>query len=122
MLQALPIEQLKAGMLQRGGRRHVVLVQHGDEPIVQARHRDLAGVQRFEQVTARFAGLVELECVAVRFVFHDDPAAAVAERVGQDAELLDAVRFVINGSRPPSAARSMRAEGLRPNPSRQRSR
>lgn len=74
----------------------VVLVQSGDEPIVQAWHRDFARVQYIDNMPARFAAVVNLERFAVRFVLHHDPAAAIAERVRQDAELLHAVGFVIH--------------------------
>ena len=61
-------------MGQRGGDWRVVLVQGSNKPVVHARHRDLAAVQYIDNMPARFAAVVNLERVAVRFVLHDDPA------------------------------------------------
>ena len=55
-------------------------------------------MQFIDNVPPRFAAVVNLEGFAVRFVLHDDPAAAILERVRQSAELLNAVRFVIDGT------------------------
>jgi len=98
VLQSLPVEQVEAGMCQRDRDWRVVLVQRGDEPIVQARHRDLACLQFFNQMPPRLAPIVNLERVAVGFVFHDNPCAAIMQRVRQDAELFDAVGLVIDGT------------------------
>ena len=82
MFQPLPVEQVEADVLERSGDGDVVLIERGDEPIVQTWHRDFARVQCVEKMAARPAALVELERVAVGFILHDDPAAAVAEGVG----------------------------------------
>ena len=81
---------------QRGRDGDVVLIQQGDEPIVEARHRDLAGGKRIEKTPARLAVFVNFEGVAVRFVLHHDPAATVFQRIGQNPDLLDAVGLVVD--------------------------
>jgi hypothetical protein len=55
----------------------VVLVQTGNEPIVHARHRNLARVQFVNYVSTRLAAVINLERVAVGFVFYDNPRAPV---------------------------------------------
>ena len=49
-------------------------------------------------VPSRFAAVVNLQRVAMGFVFHYNPCAAIMQRVGQDSELLNAVGFVIDGT------------------------
>ena len=98
VLQSLAVEQIEAGMGKGDRDRRVVLVQCGNEPVVHPRHRDLACMQRVDHVLSRLAAVVNLERVAVGFVFYDNPRAAIVQRIGQNAELFDAVGFVIDGT------------------------
>lgn len=111
MFQPLPVEQVERWISQRACDRDIVLVQRSDQPIVEPRHRDLSRVQRIEKMATRLAVLVKLERVAVRFVLHDEPAATVAERIGQDADLLNAIRLVIDRT-DDSQSRVQAAENL----------
>ena len=97
-LQPLPVEQIESRIRERTRDRRVVLVQCGNEPVVHPRHRDLARVQLVNDLPPRLAAVVNLEGLAVRFVLHDDPAAAILERVRQSAQLLNAIGLVINGT------------------------
>ncbi|MGH8093204.1 MAG: hypothetical protein ACREIF_07015 [Chthoniobacterales bacterium] len=60
--------------------------------------RGIAISQDIDDMAASFATIVNFEGVAVRFVLHDNPSATIAQRVGQNAELLDAVGFVVDGT------------------------
>jgi len=53
-------------------------------------------LQRIDNLSARLAAIVNLERVAVRFVFHENPRATVVQRIGKNSQLLNAVSVVID--------------------------